>query len=95
VRRLPTSVSIVLSAGLKSIFAFKLVISDDILLIKEGDTFLISDIKPFFAGIFNGFGSKGVSLSPYFAKQWTDEILTNSSVHPEASIRRFYHLFSV
>jgi glycine/D-amino acid oxidase-like deaminating enzyme len=47
------------------------------------------------AGIFNGFGSKGVSLSPYFAKQWTDEILTNSSVHPEASIRRFYHLFSV
>jgi glycine/D-amino acid oxidase-like deaminating enzyme len=47
------------------------------------------------AGIFNGFGSKGVSLSPYFAKQWTNEILGKSSVHPEASIRRFYHLFSV
>ncbi len=47
------------------------------------------------AGIFNGFGSKGVSLSPYFAKQWTDEILEKSAVHPEASIRRFYHLFSV
>ena len=47
------------------------------------------------AGIFNGFGSKGVSLAPYFAKQWTDEILGKSSVHPEASIRRFYHLFSV
>ncbi|MFM6915798.1 MAG: NAD(P)/FAD-dependent oxidoreductase [Aquirufa sp.] len=47
------------------------------------------------AGIFNGFGSKGVSLSPYFAKQWTDEILGKSAVHLEASIRRFYHLFSV
>lgn len=47
------------------------------------------------AGIFNGFGSKGVSLSPYFAKQWTDEILGKSIVNAEASIRRFYHLFSV
>jgi hypothetical protein len=47
------------------------------------------------AGIFNGFGSKGVSLMPYFAKQWTDEILGRSSVHSEVSIRRFYHLFSV
>lgn len=47
------------------------------------------------SGIFNGFGSKGVSLSPYFAKQWTDEILSKSSVHSDASIRRFYHLFSV
>ena len=47
------------------------------------------------SGIFNGFGSKGVSLAPYFAKQWTSEILGNTSVHSEASIRRFYHLFSV
>ena len=47
------------------------------------------------AGIFNGFGSKGVSLAPYFAKQWTDEIQGISSVHPDVSIRRFYHLFSV
>ena len=47
------------------------------------------------AGIFNGFGSKGVSLAPYFAKQWTDEILGKSVVDPDASIRRFYHLFSV
>ena len=47
------------------------------------------------SGIFNGFGSKGVSLAPYFAKQWTSEILGKSSVHSEASIRRFYHLFSV
>jgi glycine/D-amino acid oxidase-like deaminating enzyme len=47
------------------------------------------------SGIFNGFGSKGVSLSPYFAKQWTEEILHKNTVNPEASIRRFYHLFSV
>jgi len=47
------------------------------------------------AGIFNGFGSKGVSLSPFFAKQWTQEILGKAEVDSEASIRRFYHLFSV
>jgi glycine/D-amino acid oxidase-like deaminating enzyme len=47
------------------------------------------------SGIFNGFGSKGVSLAPYFAKQWTSEILGKSAVDSEASIRRFYHLFSV
>jgi len=47
------------------------------------------------SGIFNGFGSKGVSLSPYFAKQWTEEILHKNTVNLEASIRRFYHLFSV
>ncbi|MHA8051309.1 NAD(P)/FAD-dependent oxidoreductase [Aquirufa sp. ROCK-SH2] len=45
--------------------------------------------------IFNGFGSKGVSLIPYFAQQWLDEFQNKNMIHEEASIRRFYHLFSV
>ncbi|MHA8062435.1 NAD(P)/FAD-dependent oxidoreductase [Aquirufa aurantiipilula] len=44
--------------------------------------------------IFNGFGSKGVSLSPYFAQQWLAEWKGEGQINSEASIRRFYHLFS-
>ena len=76
--------------------------SYEILVQKTGVRPATQDRRPFVgfhpsceAGIFNGFGSKGVSLMPYFAKQWTDEILGRSSVHSEVSIRRFYHLFSV
>jgi glycine/D-amino acid oxidase-like deaminating enzyme len=41
-------------------------------------------------GYFNGFGTKGVSLAPYFARQMAD-LLTNTirAVHPEVDIRRF------
>jgi hypothetical protein len=46
-------------------------------------------------GIFNGFGSKGVSLMPYFADAFVGEWLGKKMVHSEASIRRFSHLFSV
>jgi glycine/D-amino acid oxidase-like deaminating enzyme len=46
-------------------------------------------------GIFNGFGSKGVSLIPYFAEAFVGEWFGKKMVHPEASIRRFSHLFSV
>jgi glycine/D-amino acid oxidase-like deaminating enzyme len=46
-------------------------------------------------GIFNGFGSKGVSLMPYFADAFVGEWLGKKMVHSEASIRRFAHLFSV
>lgn len=74
----------------------------DVTVQKTGVRPATQDRRPFVgfrpdvnAGIFNGFGSKGVSLSPYFAKQWTDEIIGESVVNPEASIRRFYHLFSV
>lgn len=74
----------------------------EVLVQKTGVRPATQDRRPFVgfhpsmeAGIFNGFGSKGVSLAPYFAKQWTDEIGGKSSVHSEASIRRFYHLFSV
>jgi len=46
-------------------------------------------------GIFNGFGSKGVSLIPYFADEFVSEIQGKKMVHPDASIRRFNHLFSI
>ncbi len=41
--------------------------------------------------IFNGFGAKGVSLIPYFAKQFVQDLINNTSnvLHPEASIHRF------
>lgn len=74
----------------------------EVLLQKTGVRPATQDRRPFVgfhpteqAGIFNGFGSKGVSLAPYLAKQWTDEIRGKSSVREEASIRRYYHLFSV
>jgi glycine/D-amino acid oxidase-like deaminating enzyme len=43
---------------------------------------------------FNGLGTKGVSLAPYFANQMTDFILEKKLIHPEANIQRFYALFS-
>ncbi len=45
--------------------------------------------------IFNGFGSKGVSLIPYFAKEWVDELLNENMINSLASIRRYNHLFSI
>jgi len=42
-------------------------------------------------GIFNGFGSKGVLLAPYFANQFADYLIgITSFIHPEADIKRFY-----
>lgn len=41
-------------------------------------------------GIFNGFGTKGVSLVPYFAKLFVDSIEGRSKVHAEADVSRFF-----
>lgn len=46
-------------------------------------------------GIFNGFGSKGVSLTPYFAEAFVKEIIGEQELDKEVSIRRYAHLFSV
>jgi hypothetical protein len=46
-------------------------------------------------GIFNGFGSKGVSLSPYFAQSFVRAIKGEKELDLEVSIRRYSHLFSV
>ncbi len=46
-------------------------------------------------GIFNGFGSKGVSLSPYFAQAFLQDLLGEKELDPAVSIQRYSHLISV
>lgn len=43
--------------------------------------------------IFNGFGTKGLSLSPYFADQLLAFVDKGAPIHPEADIKRFAHLW--
>ncbi len=40
--------------------------------------------------VFNGFGTKAVMLAPYFAKQFVSHIRSNTSIHKEADVVRFY-----
>ncbi len=44
-------------------------------------------------GIFNGMGTKGVMLAPYFAKQLVDHLEKNVPLDKEVDIARFVHLF--
>lgn len=44
--------------------------------------------------IFNGLGTKGVSLAPWFARQLVQNLLQHQLIHPEANIKRFYALYS-
>lgn len=44
-------------------------------------------------GIFNGFGSKGVSLVPFFGKQFVDFLIHQKELHPEVNINRFASLY--
>ena len=56
------------------------------------------DRKPFIGfhknfrtvGIFNGFGTKGVSLSPYFAKHYADVLEQKDELEKEVSVERTY-----
>ncbi|MBR9998761.1 MAG: FAD-dependent oxidoreductase, partial [Cyclobacteriaceae bacterium] len=41
-------------------------------------------------GIFNGLGSKGVSLAPYFARMFVEYLLNNRELDKEVDIKRFY-----
>jgi glycine/D-amino acid oxidase-like deaminating enzyme len=43
--------------------------------------------------IFNGLGTKGVSLAPYFAKEMTNFLINNIQVNPEVNINRFSSLY--
>jgi glycine/D-amino acid oxidase-like deaminating enzyme len=41
-------------------------------------------------GIFNGWGTKGCSLVPYFAEQFARHLMDpQMEIHPEADIKRF------
>jgi glycine/D-amino acid oxidase-like deaminating enzyme len=45
-------------------------------------------------GILNGMGTKGCSLSPFFARQLTDHLLYKEPIIPEADIKRFSRVLS-
>ena len=57
----------------------------------------VFDIRPFLGlhpqhsclGIFNGLGTKGASLAPFFAKQMADFLLGKGQVDAEVDIARF------
>jgi glycine/D-amino acid oxidase-like deaminating enzyme len=45
-------------------------------------------------GVFNGMGTKGCSLAPYFAKQFTDYLVHQKPINPLADIKRFTKILS-
>lgn len=59
----------------------------------------VKDRRPFIGehqkfpvlGIFNGFGTKGASLVPFFAKQFADNLLKNVPLEREINISRFFN----
>ncbi len=44
--------------------------------------------------IFNGLGTKGVSLAPYFSTQLTNWLMGNGEIQKEVNIKRFNALYS-
>ncbi|RYY86624.1 MAG: FAD-binding oxidoreductase [Chitinophagaceae bacterium] len=45
-------------------------------------------------GIFNGLGTKGTSLAPYFASQFTNHLVHGAPLTPEADVKRFTRVLS-
>lgn len=41
-------------------------------------------------GIFNGLGTKGVSLAPYFARQFAEHLVNGFEIDQEVSISRYF-----
>lgn len=62
----------------------------------------VKDRRPFLGlhpefsqlAIFNGLGTKGASLGPFFAKQMADFLVGSGKLDAEADIRRFLHVFT-
>ena len=44
--------------------------------------------------VFNGLGTKGVMLAPYFAKNFVNFYLQKEALHPEVNISRYYHCYA-
>jgi len=44
--------------------------------------------------IFNGMGTKGCSLAPWFAKQFADHLVSNVSLDPLCDIKRFHRILT-
>ena len=49
------------------------------------------EIKTLF--IFNGLGTKGVSLAPYFSQQFVDTLERGNYLHDEVDIKKYYSLY--
>jgi glycine/D-amino acid oxidase-like deaminating enzyme len=45
-------------------------------------------------GIFNGMGTKGCSLAPFFAHQLTQHLVHQTAIAPEADVQRFRRILS-
>jgi hypothetical protein len=45
-------------------------------------------------GILNGMGTKGCSLSPYFASELVNHLTENTPILPEADISRFSRILN-
>jgi glycine/D-amino acid oxidase-like deaminating enzyme len=45
-------------------------------------------------GLFNGMGTKGCSLAPYFAKQFTEFLINQTPMDPLVDINRFKNILS-
>jgi len=60
---------------------------------KDRRPFLGMHVQEEKIGIFNGFGSKGVSLAPFFGKQFVDFLVYQKELHPEVNINRFASLY--
>ena len=86
-----------LTKRLKDLVKFKFEVVDQ----KAGVRPATKDRKPFIGihpvhgqiGIFNGFGTKGVSLVPYFANQFVGMLTKGTELDPEVNIRRFFSLY--
>ncbi len=45
-------------------------------------------------GIFNGLGTKGVTLAPYFADEFVSHLCQGKELNPEANIARYFSLYN-
>lgn len=43
--------------------------------------------------VFNGLGTKGVMLAPYFSKNYVNFYLKKGPLHTEVDVKRFYHFY--
>lgn len=44
--------------------------------------------------VFNGLGTKGVMLAPFFAKNFVNFFLQKEAIDPEVQVNRFYNLYA-
>jgi glycine/D-amino acid oxidase-like deaminating enzyme len=45
-------------------------------------------------GVFNGMGTKGCSLAPYFSNEFTNHLVNDSLLTPQVDVRRFTRILS-